>query len=186
MGIALTLAALNDLPVKVAEIHNTYITAPVTKKIWKVLDHEFVEDAGRKSIVVCDLYGLKSKGSAFRNHLSECINHFGFLLCPSDLDLLMKHMEKTDDGFDYYAYVIIYLNYVIVIHHDADSGLNRIYKYFKMNPSSICDPNIYLVANLKKMILKNRVWAWLNSPSRYVKESVANVKKYLAELDGAR
>ena len=31
--IPLTLAALNDLEVKVADIHNAYITAPVTEKI---------------------------------------------------------------------------------------------------------------------------------------------------------
>ena len=35
--ISLTLAALNDFPVKVANIHNTYITAPFTEKIWTVL-----------------------------------------------------------------------------------------------------------------------------------------------------
>ena len=31
--IALTLAALNYLPIKVGDIHNAYITAPVTEKI---------------------------------------------------------------------------------------------------------------------------------------------------------
>ena len=31
--IALTLAALNDLPLKVSEVHNSYITAPITEKI---------------------------------------------------------------------------------------------------------------------------------------------------------
>ena len=39
---------------------------------------------------------------------------------------------------------------------------------------------------MKKTKLENRVWAWANSPSRYVKELVANVEKYLAELDDAR
>ena len=33
VGIALTSAALNDLPVKVVYIQNAYITAPVTEKI---------------------------------------------------------------------------------------------------------------------------------------------------------
>ena len=32
------------------------------------------------------------------------------------------------------------------------------------------------------MRLKNRVWAWASSTSIYVKESVENVEKYLAEL----
>ena len=35
--IVLTLDALNDLPVKVADIQNAYITVPVTEKIYTVL-----------------------------------------------------------------------------------------------------------------------------------------------------
>jgi hypothetical protein len=34
--IALTLAALNDLDVKMADIENTYLTAPITEKVWTV------------------------------------------------------------------------------------------------------------------------------------------------------
>ena len=35
--IAMTLAALNDLPVKVADTQNAYITSSVTDKIWTFL-----------------------------------------------------------------------------------------------------------------------------------------------------
>ena len=35
--IALTLDTLNDLPVKVVEIHNAYITAHFIEKIWTFL-----------------------------------------------------------------------------------------------------------------------------------------------------
>ena len=34
--IALTLAALNELPVKVSDIQNDFITDPITEKIWTV------------------------------------------------------------------------------------------------------------------------------------------------------
>ena len=70
----------------------------------------------------------------------------------------------------------------MVIHRDAESVLWRIDKYFKLNPSSIRDPDIYFGAKLNQMQLKKGVWAWTNSPARYVKESVANVGKYLDEL----
>ena len=35
--IILTMAALNDLEVKAADIQNAYLTAPVSEKIWTVL-----------------------------------------------------------------------------------------------------------------------------------------------------
>ena len=40
---------------------------------------------------------------------------------------------------------------VIVIHHEAESVLWRIDKCFKLNPSLIGDPEIYLGAKLNKM-----------------------------------
>jgi len=57
MQIALTLAGLNDLQVKVSDIENAYITAPCTKKIWTVLGPKFGSDAGKSAIVVRALYG---------------------------------------------------------------------------------------------------------------------------------
>jgi len=50
--IALTLAALNDLEVKTADIKNAYLTAPVSEKIWTILGPEFGQDSGKKALVV--------------------------------------------------------------------------------------------------------------------------------------
>jgi hypothetical protein len=50
--IALMLAALNDLQVKVGDVLNAYITAPVKEKVWTVLGPEFGQDAGKSAIIV--------------------------------------------------------------------------------------------------------------------------------------
>ena len=132
MRIDLKLDALNDLPVKVADIQNAYITAPVTEKIYTVPGQEFGEYAVRKDIVVCALYALNSSGADFWNHLTDCMHHLGFLPCPEDLYICMKPMVRPEDGYDYYAYVLIYVDGVMVIHHDADIVLRKIDKYFKL------------------------------------------------------
>ena len=84
--IALTLAGLNDLQVKVSDIENAYITAPCTEKICTVLGPEFGSDAGKTEIVVRALYGLKSVGASFCNHLADCMKHLGFMPCLADPD----------------------------------------------------------------------------------------------------
>ena len=150
--IALKLADLNG-----ADIQNAYITAPVTENLWTVLGPEFGEYSGRKAIVVRALYGLESAGAAFRNHLADYMNQLGFLPCTSDLDLLMKTMVRSDDGFNYYAYFLIDVDDVMFIHHDAKSVLSRIDKYFKLKTISIGDPEIYLGAKLKKTRPENGV-----------------------------
>jgi hypothetical protein len=88
--ITLTLAALNDLDVKMADIENAYLTAPITEKVWTVLVPEFGDDAGKGALIVRALYGLKSAGSYFRNHLAECMKHLGWHPCRADRDLWMK------------------------------------------------------------------------------------------------
>ena len=58
-------------------------------------------------------------------------------------------------------------------------------KFFKMQPSSIDPPNIYLGDKVKKMRLPNMVEAWTFSSSQYVQEAVSNVEKFLQDLDGS-
>jgi hypothetical protein len=96
--IALTLAALNDLDIKMADIENAYLTAPITEKVWTVLGPEFGDDNGKRALIVRALYGLKPAGATFRNHFDECMNHLGWHPCRDDRDLWMKAETRPDDG----------------------------------------------------------------------------------------
>jgi hypothetical protein len=58
--LALTIASFYDLEVKVGDVLNTYITAPIKEKVWTILGPEFGHEAGRSAIIVHALYGLKS------------------------------------------------------------------------------------------------------------------------------
>lgn len=53
--LALTLAALNNLEVKVGDVMNAYITAPTTERVWTILGPEFGNDAGKKALIVRSL-----------------------------------------------------------------------------------------------------------------------------------
>jgi hypothetical protein len=99
--ITVTLAAFNDLEVKTADIKNAYLTAPVLEKIWCVLGPNFGADAGKCAIVVRSLYGLKSAGASFWNHLADCMQHLGWESCIADQDLWMKAEIRPDDGQKY-------------------------------------------------------------------------------------
>ena len=65
MRLALTFASLNDLEVKVGDVLNAYITAPVKEKVWTILGPEFGHDSGKSFVIVHALYGLKSAGAVF-------------------------------------------------------------------------------------------------------------------------
>jgi hypothetical protein len=96
--IALTLAALNDLDVMMGYIDNAYLNAPITEKVWTELGPESGEDYGNRAFIARALYGLKSAGAAFRNHLESCMDHLGWKPCIADRDLWMKEETRPDDG----------------------------------------------------------------------------------------
>jgi hypothetical protein len=177
--VALTLAALNDLEVKACDIMNAFLTAPCSERIWLIAGKEFGPNAGNRAIVVRALYGLKSAGSSFRNHLAECMGTLGYKSCLADPDLWYKPMVRPDDGFKYYAYMLCYVDDILSIHHDAMTALNELDYYFKMKPGSIGDPDIYLGGKLRETTLANGVKAWGISPSKYIQEAVRNTEGYL-------
>jgi hypothetical protein len=82
----MTMAALNDLNVKVGDVLNAYITAPITKKVWTVLEPEFGIEAGNSAIIVHTLYGLKSDGAAFHAYLASFMRQMGYTSCKADPD----------------------------------------------------------------------------------------------------
>ncbi len=96
--IALLMAALNDLHVKVRDVLNAYITAPITEKVWTVLGPEFSIDAGKSAIIACALYGLKSTGAAFCAHLASFMRQMGYTYCKADPDLWYKAETRPAEG----------------------------------------------------------------------------------------
>ena len=98
--IALTMAALNSLDVKAGDIQNAYITAPCAEKIWTTLGPEFGVDQGKRAIIVRELYGLRSSGASFRNHLADCMRHLGYTSCPAEPDLWMKQVVRPEYAND--------------------------------------------------------------------------------------
>jgi hypothetical protein len=43
----------------------------------------------------------------------------------------MKSEIRKDDGYKYYAYCLLYVDDVLVVHHDGVRYLNEIYHFFK-------------------------------------------------------
>jgi hypothetical protein len=123
-----------------ADIENAYPTAPLTEKVWTVLGPEFGDDAGKRALIVRALYGLKSSGAAFRNHLDECMKHLGWHPFRADRDLWMKAETRPDDGVSYWAYILIYVDDILCVHHDPGSPLANLDEYFKMKEGYIKVP----------------------------------------------
>ena len=181
--IALTMAAFHDLEVQAGDIQNAYLTAPCNEKVYTTCGPEFGANEGKKAIIVRALYGLASAGASFRNHLADCMRSLGYTSCVADPDVWMKAAVRPDDGFEYYAYVLLYVDDTLCISHDAKVALEEINQHFTMKKKSMGKPDIYLGAKLHEVRMPNGVTAWAMSSSKYVQESISNVRKYIHDKE---
>jgi hypothetical protein len=130
------------------------------------------------------LYDLKSAGAAFRNRLAEYMKHLGWNPYRADRELWMKAETRPDNRVLYWAYILIYVDDILCVHHDPVAPLTKLDEYFKMKEGSIHVPTFYLGAKLKKTVLPNGVVAWGMSSSKYMQSAVQNVQDYLSALPG--
>ena len=178
--IAFTYAALNDLRVFAADVRNTYLQAPSSQKDYVVCGPEFgIENIGKVALIHRALYGGKSAGRDFRNHLRSCMHHLDFRSCPADPDVWMR-LAKKGDGSPYYDYVLLYVDDALVVSDNAESILrNEIGRYFELKEASIGPPKMYLGAGIRMVKLDNGMEAWASSSSQYVQAAVRNVEEYI-------
>jgi hypothetical protein len=177
--IALTIAALNGLDILACDIQNAYLTADCREKVWILAGPEFGSEAGKMMLVKKALYGLKSSGAAFRSHLATTLDAMGFKPSYADPDVWMRPAVKPD-GFEYYEYILCYVDDVLCISHDPTKSMKRIQEDFKLKDDKIEPPDVYLGATLAKMTLDGGETCWTMSPEQYVKAAVTNVEEDLA------
>ena len=141
--IAFTYAALNGLDICAGDIRNAYLQAPSSRKDYIVCGPEFgLENVGRVALIHRALYGGKTAGRDFRNHLRSCMRHLDFESCLADPDVWMRPAKKSD-GSEYYEYILLYTDDVLVVSENAESVLRHgIGRYFDLKKSSIGPPKL--------------------------------------------
>ena len=163
--IALTYAALNGLGVTAAHIRNAYLQAS-SEKYYIICGVEFgLKNVGKIALIKRALYGGKSAGRDFWEHLRSCMQFLNFQSCKADPNVWMWCAVKSDGG-EYWEYVLLYCDDVLVISEHGEATLrNEIGKYFELKEESIGLPSIYLGGKMSKVTLNNGVEAWSFSSS---------------------
>ena len=179
--IPLTIAALNGLKVMVRDIQSAYLTADCREKIWTRAGPEFGSESGTIMLIHKALYGLKSSGAAFRADLAETLYNIGFVPTRADPDV-WRQPEVKKDGFEYYEYVLCYVNDILAISHKAKDALKAVQAACKLKDNRIEPPDMYLGATLSVME-DDGVQGWCMTSDKYVKAAVENVELELSRVN---
>ena len=123
--IELTYATLHQTQVIDVDIRNDYLQSPTLEKHYIICVIEFgLENVGKIALIFRDLYGGKSDGRDFWNHLQNCMVFWGFKSKGGDPDVFM-HPATQKYGTLVHEYVLLYTYDCLVVCENSDSILKE-------------------------------------------------------------
>jgi hypothetical protein len=156
--IAFTLAALNDLDVLSADVQGAYLNAPIKEKVYTIARLEFgAGKVGRPLLsIVRALFGLKSSGTRWRDHMASTLRKGGFISCKGNPDVWMRPKVKPS-GDKYWEYVLWYVNDILFISHEPQVVKDYLASKFTLKKGRVKKPDAYLGAEVKKWTIDGKV-----------------------------
>ena len=180
--IMFLVAALNDLDIKMCNIGNAYLNAETRERLWFAAGSKWGDRAGYPVIIVRALYGLKSSGAEWKKTFADYIKHtLGFEPCIGADDNVYLKPEKDKDGNEYYSYLIVYVDNVLLLHKDPDKYMNLINRDYRLKDKPEA-PIMYLGANICRYTIHNddnQVQCWAMSADSHVKKALEIVEQRL-------
>ena len=185
--IAFLIAALNDLDVLSADVQNAYLNAPTKERVYTTAGLEFgPQYVGRPVLIVRALYGLKSSGARWRDHMAATLREGGFFSCYADPDVWMRKQVRPD-GFKYWEYVLCYVDDLLVISHDPKAVMDYMSSKYTLKDGSVKPPDTYLGASISKWTIHDaedpEKPRWAMSSDAYVQRAIDDVERKLAEVE---
>jgi Reverse transcriptase (RNA-dependent DNA polymerase) len=138
--LAFTIASLNGLRVLAGDVQKAYLNAPTKEKCYTTAGKEFGVNNGRPVSIVCALYGLRSSGARWRDHMASTVRSLGFKGCLADPELWLRLACKPD-GTQYYEYVLIYVDDILVVSHDPEAVMDMPSKHYTLKKGSVKPPS---------------------------------------------
>jgi len=139
---------------------------------------------GKPVLIVRALYGLKSSGARWHDHMAQTLREAGFTASKADPDVWMRPKTKPD-GFEYWEYVLCYVDDILAISHDPMAVMEYLKSHYTLKNDSVKEPTQYLGA----MVFKWRIngvddedkLRWAMSAEAYIKMALKDVEKTLAD-----
>jgi hypothetical protein len=175
------VAALNDLDISSCDIQNAYINAPTKEKVWFRAGDELGSNKGKVVVIVRALYGLKSSGARFREHLAQTLRDAGFKSCKADPDVWLRAAQKPD-GTEIYEYVLCYVDDILYGGSDSGAFMDRLRTIYTLKEGSVKKPDLYLGASIKTVTMQDGNHAYALSSDAYVARAIVEVQRQLIDL----
>jgi hypothetical protein len=137
----ITVAELNGMTTKVADIGNAYLEAYTREKVYIVVGEGFGELSGHTLIIEKALYGLRSSGARFHEKFVDTLRDLGYSPCKADPDVWLK------DCGTHYEYVCVYVDDLMVMGKNPDEFFKSLTDDYGYKLKGVGDPAFHLGGN---------------------------------------
>jgi hypothetical protein len=135
---------------------------------------------GKTVIIVRAIYGLKSSGATWHAKLSETLRSIDFKPSYADPDVWM-HPATKSAGFQYYEYILVYVDDIVVILAAPSSIMKTIQKAYRLKEEP-SPPKSYLGATIKTWSIPGETrQVWSMNSNQYLKEALSYVELELSK-----
>ena len=139
------LAKLNGLVACAGDVGNAFLYGKTREKVYIIAGPEFgPELEGKRLIIDKSLYGLKTSGARFHEHLSVKLQELGFKPSKADPDLWMR---KHPEG--HYEYIACFVDDVIAFSKDPMKIMEELKQTYVMK--GVGAPRYYLGGDVLKL-----------------------------------
>jgi hypothetical protein len=174
--IAFLIAAYYDIDIMAADVGNAYLNAPTKEKVYIITGPEFGPlEQGKVAIIVRALYGLKSSGAMWRSHFANTLKDLGFQSSLADPDMWYRSATKPN-SFEYYEYILVYVDDLLVVSHEARSILTKLEKDYNYRLKDVGPPKRYLGGTIGTYDL-NGTQTWSLSAQEYLEKALPIIEK---------
>ena len=184
--IILMIAALNDLDILAADMQNAYLNALMKEKVYMMAGLEFGPSrVGLLVIIIHALYGLKSSGAQWHDHMVKTLREANFECSKADPDVWFQAAMKAD-GFKYYEYVLVYIDDILAVSGNPKVIMDYLESKYMLKKDLIKEPDSYLGAKIFKWCIDGvkdeEKLQWAMSAKGYLKLVLKDVEATLDEV----
>jgi Reverse transcriptase (RNA-dependent DNA polymerase) len=176
--IGLLLASLEDTRILAADIGNAYLNAECREQVYTIAGPEFGNDEGKVMKIVQALYGLRTSGIAWRSMFAGTMKDLGFAATQMDPDVY-THAALHSQHHTYYERILVYVDDILAISDNPEAIMVKIAEMYRLKDGSVCEPKLYLGADLAKRSLASGLECWSMSAEGYIRSTIANIERQL-------
>ncbi len=165
------LAELNGLSLCAADVGNAYLEAETKEKLFIIAGPEFGKLEGNTLIVHKALYGLRTSGARWAEHLADSLRAQGFRSSYADPAIWMREQD------DHWEYICVWVDDMLIMSKNTQGILDILEKEYTLK--GVGFPKYYLGADMKMLETPEKVF--IMGSSTYIKRCLTTYEQLFGE-----